>query len=85
MLFDLSEDMGEVHNIAALEPETQKRLFNEMTTYFEKVGARIPKLNPDFDAAIYQQDQDYEKRNTWGAFRGSRPLEQDELEQDEKE
>jgi len=79
MLFDLSGDMGEVHNIAAQEPETHQRLFKEMMTYFEKVGARIPKLNPDFDASTYQQDKDFPKRKRWGAFTGSRPLEDDEM------
>jgi arylsulfatase A-like enzyme len=79
MLFDLSSDMGEVHNIAAHEPETHQRLFKDMMTYFERVGARIPKLNPDFDASAYQQDKDYQERKLWGAFTGSRLLEDDEL------
>ncbi|EMI18217.1 N-acetylgalactosamine-6-sulfate sulfatase (GALNS) [Rhodopirellula maiorica SM1] len=78
MLFDLSVDMGEVHNIAEQEPETHRRLFIDMMTYFEKVGARIPKVNPDFDASAYQQDKDYPRRKLWGAFTDSRPLEDDE-------
>ena len=49
-----------------------------MMTYFEKVGARIPKLNPDADLTAYEQDKDYRKRKGWGAFTGSRPLEEDE-------
>ena len=44
----------------------------------EAVGARIPKLNPDYDASFYEADQDYAKRQMWGAFEGSRPLEADE-------
>ena len=78
MLFDLSGDMGEVHNIAVHDPETHQRLFKDMMTYFEKVGARIPKRNPDFDASVYQQGKDYQKRKLWGAFTGSRSLEDDE-------
>ncbi len=78
MLFDLSGDMGEVHNIAAHESDTHQRLFNDMMSYFKKVGARIPKPNPDFDASVYEQDKEYPKRKLWGAFTGSRPLEVDE-------
>ena len=78
MLFDLSNDMGEVNNIAAQHPEAHKKLYTDMMAYFEKVGARIPKPNPDFAPKVYQQDKDYDKRTTWGAFEGSRPLEEDE-------
>ena len=52
MLFDLSQDIGEVHNIAGISPEEHKRLYNEMMRYFEQVGARIPKPNPDFNAQV---------------------------------
>ena len=78
MLFNLSSDMGEVHNIAAGEPEAHQRLFEGMMNYLDRVNARIPKANPDFDASVYQQDKDYEKRKLWGAFTGARPLEADE-------
>ena len=78
MLFDLSQDMGEVKNIAVQHPEEHRRLYTDMMAYFEKVGARIPKQNPDFDLKVYQQDKEYDKRKAWGAFEGSRPLEEDE-------
>lgn len=78
MLFDLSQDVGEVHNIAAKNPSAHKKLFNQMMAYLEEVGARIPKANPEFDPTAYQQTNDYEKRVLWGAFEGSRPLEEDE-------
>jgi len=78
MLFDLSQDIGEVHNIAAHQPEKHAHLYKDMMAYFDKVGARLPQPNPDFDPRAYQQDEDFDKRKAWGAFRGSRPLEADE-------
>nr|WP_236624620.1 sulfatase-like hydrolase/transferase [Rhodopirellula sp. SWK7] len=78
MLFDLASDIGEVTNIAARYPEQHKKLYAEMMSYFEKVGARIPKLNPDVDPTAYEQDKDYRRRKDWGAFTGRRLLEEDD-------
>jgi arylsulfatase A-like enzyme len=78
MLFDLSADPGEVNNIAKSHPQEHQQLHDEMMDYFEKVGARIPKANPDHDPDVYRQDQEYEKRTMWGPFEGRRPLEEDE-------
>ena len=78
MLFDLTQDTGEVHNIAATHPEEHQRLYDEMMVYFEKVGARIPKQNPTYDAATYRSSKEYEKRTQWGPFAGSRSLDEDE-------
>jgi len=78
MLFDLSADMGEVHNIAGQHRKRHKEMFTEMMDYFEAVGARIPKLNPDYDASVYEADSEFAKRKLWGAFDGMRPLEDDE-------
>ena len=78
MLFDLTQDMGEVHNIAPAHPEEHRRLYSEMMEYLDKVGARIPKRNPNYDATLYRDSKEYEKRIQWGPFTGSRPLEEDE-------
>lgn len=78
MLFDLSKDDGEVNNIAKTHPEEHKRLFDEMTSYLQKVEARFPKTNPEYDAAVYKKAKEYEERMMWGAFEGSRPIEADE-------
>lgn len=78
MLFDLSKDMGEVHNIARANPEKHRRLFTAMQNYFDQVGARIPKLNPAYDPKVYKASKEYEERKLWGPFEGSRPLEDDE-------
>ena len=84
MLFDLSKDMGEVENIAKSYPKEHRQLFDEMVQYLKQVGARMPKLNPDYNAAVYKNDKDYEKRMQWGAFEGKRPLEADEIRQAEQ-
>jgi len=78
MLFDLATNPGEVDNIARAYPEEQKRLYEEMMAYFKEVGARIPMINPDYDAEVYQQAKEYDKRMKWGPFEGKRPLDEDE-------
>jgi arylsulfatase A-like enzyme len=81
MLFDLSKDMGEVHNLAATHSQKQKQLFSDMMSYLEKVGARMPKQNPDYDPEAYKAAKEYELRLMWGPFEGARPLEDDEIPQ----
>lgn len=78
MMFDLSADPGEVTNLAKEQPETHQRLLGEMMRYFEEVGARLPKTNPDYDPEVYRQLPNYDKLMQWGAFEGERPLEEDE-------
>ncbi len=78
ILFDLSQDIAEIHNIAAEKPKVHKRLFDDLMNYLHAVGARLPKLNPNYDPAVYQADKDYPKRAAWGPFAGTRPLEDDE-------
>ena len=46
--------------------------------YFDEVGARIPKSNPDFDLDTYKQANGYGRRVLWGPFKGERQLEDDE-------
>ncbi len=79
MMFDLSNDPGEVSNIARQYPETHKKLFGEMMRYFEEVGARIPKPNPDYNPEVYRNLKDYEKLMQWGPFEEKRPLAADEI------
>jgi arylsulfatase A-like enzyme len=79
MMFDLSNDPGEVSNIAKQNPDTHERILSEMMRYFEEVGARIPKPNPDYDPEVYRNLKDYDKFMKWGPFEGKRPLEEDEI------
>ncbi|QTN32079.1 sulfatase-like hydrolase/transferase [Akkermansiaceae bacterium] len=78
MLFDIGDDPGEVHNLAADQRDVHSRMFSEMMDYFKKVGARIPKPNPDYDPKVYQKEKEYRKRMEWGPFEGRRPLDADE-------
>ena len=79
MLFDLSKDPGEVSNMAKQNPETHKRLFEQMMSYLNAVDARFPKKNPDYDPDAYQQDKNTEYRIKWGPFEGKRSLDEDEV------
>jgi hypothetical protein len=78
MMFDLADDEGEVENIAAKNPGEHETLFREMMGYFERVGARIPKVNPDYDSESYKKAKEYEQRMAWGPFERRRSLEADE-------
>jgi arylsulfatase A-like enzyme len=79
MLFDLAADEGEVMSIAKQNPEIHQKLYYEMMRYFEEVGARIPKVNPDYDPEVYKNDERYEERIQWGPFEGQRTLDDDEI------
>lgn len=79
MLFDLDQDIGEVKNVARLNPVKHDMLYKEMMNYLNKVGARIPLYpNPDYDPAVYQEAKEYATRVLWGPFEGERLLETDE-------
>lgn len=79
MLFDLSNDMGEVHNIAATHSKQHKQLYDDLMHYLKQVGARIPKQNSGYEPEKYKAAKEYELRQLWGPFKGSRPLEDDEI------
>lgn len=78
LLFDLAVDVGEFRNIAKEHPEEHKRLYDELMRYLDRVGARKPKINPDYDETAYKEAKEYSKRVQWGPFEGTRPLEDDE-------
>jgi hypothetical protein len=77
MLFDLASDEAEVKNIAEDMPEVHKAMYDQMMGYFNAVGARIPKINPDYDPEVYTAERG-KTRVMWGPFKGERPLEEDE-------
>lgn len=78
LLFDLSKDPGETRNLAQARPDEHRALFEDMMSYLKEVRARIPKPNPDYVPAAYQQDPNHAKRMAWGPFEGRRQLEADE-------
>ena len=79
MLFDVSADIGEVTNIAKNRPRTHKKMYDQMMHYLEEVGARFPKVNPEYDPEVYRENRDFKRRNMWGPFEGRRALEDDEI------
>ena len=78
MLFDLAKDEAETTNLAAKHPERHRQLFGEMMRYFKEVGARMPKVNPDFDPEAYKTTKAYDDRLPYGPFAGRRQLAGDE-------
>ncbi len=51
-LFNLREDLGETHNLAAAQPETVERLHGQLVSWREVVGAKVPAVNPDYEAML---------------------------------
>lgn len=60
LLFNLADDIGETKSVVKQHPELHKKMFDQMTGYLKKVGARIPEKNPNYDPkkleAWYQAD-----------------------------
>lgn len=50
-LFDLSQDLGEKRNLAAAMPAKAAALDARLSAYLQSVGAKLPRENPDYDAA----------------------------------
>jgi hypothetical protein len=78
ILFDLSADEGEVKNIANENSNEHKKLYDELMIYIDRVGARKPRINPNYDETVYKKAKEYSMRMKWGPFEGQRPLEDDE-------
>ena len=68
MLFDLSGDMGEVHNIAAHDPETHQQLFKDMMTYFERGWRKDPQTEPRLRRILIPARQGLSKAQTMGSL-----------------
>ena len=44
-----------------------------------EVGARFPKVNPDYDPEGYRKDRSTKERLMWGSFEGEPRLDDDEI------
>ena len=63
-LFNLKTDQGETRNLAVSEPARTDDLRRKLHAWRAEVGARMPVLNPEFDAAVHRRlyvDQDPSK------------------------
>ena len=50
-LFNLAEDLPEKNDLSDKLPEKVKELDGKLTAWLESVGAKLPKPNPDYEAA----------------------------------
>ena len=50
-LFNLAEDLGERHDLAAEMPEKTRQLHQKLVAWRTSVGAQMPTPNPDYDPA----------------------------------
>ncbi len=48
-LFNLKDDIGETKNLAKSNPKKAAELHKKMHDYLKKIGAGMPKLNPDYN------------------------------------
>jgi hypothetical protein len=48
-LYNLKDDIGEQHNLAAEKPELVKELRDELNGWLKSVDAQMPTPNPDYD------------------------------------
>jgi arylsulfatase A-like enzyme len=67
LLFNLSEDLGERHDLAPSRPADVVRLRKRLETYLKDNQAQLPTLNPQYDshapAASMRANKDSNKRN----------------------
>jgi arylsulfatase A len=54
-LYDLAADIGETRNMAAADPGRAESMLAELKAWRARVGARMPRPNPDFDAALHRR------------------------------
>ena len=45
-LYNLADDLGEDHDLAAAEPERTARMLSMLRAWRDEVGARMPTPNP---------------------------------------
>jgi beta-aspartyl-peptidase (threonine type) len=50
-LYNLDDDIGEQHNLAAKMPEKVQALRERLNTWRQEVGAQMPSRNPNYDAS----------------------------------
>ena len=55
MLFDLSKDIGEQHDLAAKMPAKTESLRKKLRAWRANVGAQMPRPNPDYDPGKQQE------------------------------
>lgn len=54
-LFDLSHDLGEERNLAAIESSRASEMQNQLATWRKSVNAQTNSPNPNFDSALFKR------------------------------
>jgi len=55
-LYNLKEDIGEDHNLSQTETEERDELLQNLNSWLEKVEAKIPKPNLDYEKELKNKD-----------------------------
>jgi arylsulfatase A-like enzyme len=50
-LYNVEQDIGEAHDRSAQEPKVREQLLADLVAWRAKVGAQMPRANPNFDAS----------------------------------
>ena len=69
-LFDLTEDLGEQHDLSNSHPEKLREFAAMMEERLQSVGAQIPTLNPDYDPTAERPERRRPGRRGQGARQG---------------
>ncbi len=64
-LYNLAQDIGETNDLAAEMPDKARRLQQQLAAWRERVGARMPAPNPDYDP---------QRASEWWNRRTNQPL-----------
>ncbi len=62
-LYNLSDDIGEQHNLAAEMPDKVKELRNQLHAWRTKVGAQMPTRNPNYDPSKPEHTRPAKNKN----------------------
>jgi arylsulfatase A len=61
-LYNLKDDIGEQHNLAAQMPEKVDQLRNRLHAWRKEVGAQMPTRNPNYDPSKPEHDPQLNKK-----------------------
>ena len=56
-LYNLQDDIGESHNLAAAHPEKVQELDGLIDSYIKEVGVVLPSVNPNFDPGVFHPEK----------------------------
>ncbi|MCA9132506.1 MAG: sulfatase, partial [Planctomycetales bacterium] len=54
-LYNVTGDVGEQHDLAAEQPQRVESLWRQLQAWLQRVDARLPTANPEFDEVAYRR------------------------------